>query len=67
MFACRRRAEAEREVAIARARGDALKPLLGLADNFDRAAQTIKPKTEGEKLIHDSYQAVNKELKQFFK
>jgi molecular chaperone GrpE len=32
-----------------------IKSLFPVLDNFDRAAKMIKPKTEGEKSINDSY------------
>lgn len=63
----RRRAELEREQATARAKADVLKPLLGMADNFERARQSIKPQTPGEAAVHDAYQALAGQLEAFLK
>ncbi|KXZ46908.1 hypothetical protein GPECTOR_39g402 [Gonium pectorale] len=63
----KRRAALEREQATARAKADVLKPLLGIADNFERAAASIKPKTDGERAVHEAYQAVYAELKEFIR
>ncbi|GIL57335.1 hypothetical protein Vafri_12598 [Volvox africanus] len=61
----KRRASAERDQSLARAKAEALRPILSVADNFERAAVQIKPKTDGERAVHEAYQAVYNELKEF--
>ncbi|GIL89832.1 hypothetical protein Vretimale_16482 [Volvox reticuliferus] len=63
----KRRASVEREQSLARAKAEALRPILSVADNFDRAAVQIKPKTDGERSVHNAYQAVYANLKEFLK
>ncbi|GFR44252.1 hypothetical protein Agub_g5454, partial [Astrephomene gubernaculifera] len=63
----KRRAQTEREQATARAKADVLKPLLGIADNFARAATQIKPKSGGERAVHEAYQAINAQLTQLLR
>ncbi|EFJ46593.1 hypothetical protein VOLCADRAFT_62474 [Volvox carteri f. nagariensis] len=63
----KRRASAEREQLVVRVKADALRPILAVADNFERAAIQIKPKTDGERAVQDAYQTVYNELKEFLK
>ncbi len=58
----RKRTQREREELEQKIKGDTVLELLPVVDNFDRARSQIKPKTEGEKTIHTSYQSVYKQL-----
>jgi molecular chaperone GrpE len=44
-----------------------LKKFLPVIDDFDRAQSQIKPKTDGESVIHNSYQSIYKQLVKCFK
>jgi hypothetical protein len=47
---------AEKDELSARARGDVVAGLLPLIDNFELARTQVKPETEGEQKINNSYQ-----------
>lgn len=44
------------------AKAAVLKPLLAVEDNFARAAQAIKPTTEGEAAVHAAYQELRSQV-----
>jgi hypothetical protein len=46
----------EKEELSARAKGDVVAGLLPLVDNFELARTQVKPETEGEQKINNSYQ-----------
>ncbi|WP_199320758.1 nucleotide exchange factor GrpE [Leptolyngbya sp. FACHB-261] len=58
----RKRTQREKEEQEQKIKGDTILELLPVVDNFDRARSQIKPKTDGEKTIHTSYQSVYKQL-----
>jgi hypothetical protein len=47
---------AEKDELSARAKGDVVAGLLPLVDNFELARTQVKPETEGEQKINNSYQ-----------
>jgi molecular chaperone GrpE len=58
----RRRTAKEKEDLEHLIKGNTLKELLPVVDNFERARSQIKPQNEGEMGIHRSYQGVYKQL-----
>ncbi|VEP12947.1 Protein GrpE [Hyella patelloides LEGE 07179] len=58
----RRRTATEKENLEKQAKKNVITHLLPVVDNFERARVQIKPNTEGEKTIHNSYQGVYKTL-----
>ena len=58
----RRRTQREKEDLEQQVKGSTLTELLSVVDNFERARSQIKPQTEGEMVIHKSYQGVYKQL-----
>jgi molecular chaperone GrpE len=58
----RRRSQKEKEDLEAHVKCATLSDLLSVVDNFERAKQQIKPQSEGETTIHNSYQGVYKDL-----
>lgn len=60
----RRRSDQERQQATAQAKASFLKPLLAVDDNFARAAQAIKPATEGEAAVHAAYQELRGQVQE---
>ena len=58
----RKRTSKEKENLAEQAKVNVIADLLPVIDNFERARTQIKPTTEGEKGIHNSYQGVYKTL-----
>jgi molecular chaperone GrpE len=58
----RRRSQKEKEDLEVHVKCATLSDLLSVVDNFERAKQQIKPQTDGETAIHNSYQGVYKDL-----
>lgn len=58
----RKRHAKEKENLEQQVKKSALVELLPVVDNFERARTQIKPDSEGEKIIHNSYQGVYKSL-----
>lgn len=58
----RRRTEREKEEEEGRLSAKILKKFLPVVDDFERAQSQIKPKTDAESSIHNSYQSVYKQL-----
>ncbi len=58
----RRRNQKEKEELEQQIKGNTIKDLLPVIDNFELAKAHIKPQTEAEKNIHKSYQSVYKQL-----
>jgi molecular chaperone GrpE len=58
----RKRTTKEKENLEQQAKKNIITELLPVVDNFERARVQIKPTTEGEKTIHNSYQGVYKTL-----
>jgi molecular chaperone GrpE len=58
----RKRTTKEKENLEQQAKKNIITELLPVVDNFERARVQIKPATEGEKTIHNSYQGVYKTL-----
>jgi molecular chaperone GrpE len=58
----RRRSQKEKEDLEVHVKCSTLSELLSVVDNFERAKQQIKPQTDGETTIHNSYQGVYKDL-----
>jgi molecular chaperone GrpE len=58
----RKRTQKEKQELENQIKGKALKEILAVVDNFERARTQIKPETDGEDLIHNSYQGVYKSL-----
>lgn len=58
----RRRTSREKSDLEQRAKRDTLSELLPIIDSFDRARSHIKPQTDEEDNIHNSYQGVYKQL-----
>ncbi len=58
----RKRTEREKEELESRTSLKLLKKFLSVVDDFERAQLQIKPKTDGESAIHNSYQSVYKQL-----
>jgi molecular chaperone GrpE len=56
----RRRTEKEQEELEIRGKKKAILELLTVVDNFERARNQLKPSTDGEMVIHKSYQGVYK-------
>jgi molecular chaperone GrpE (heat shock protein) len=48
-------------------RGDVVRRLLPLMDNFERAAASLKPATPNEAAIQDAYQEVPKQALELFR
>ena len=58
----RRRTTQEKANLEQQAKKNLIVELLPVIDNFERARTQLKPETEGEKAIHNSYQGVYKTL-----
>lgn len=58
----RKRTEREKEEEETKIGAKILKKFLPVVDDFERAQSQIKPKTDGETTIHNSYQSVYKQL-----
>jgi len=58
----RKRTEREKEEEETKFGTKVLKKFLPVVDDFERAQSQIKPKTDGETTIHNSYQSVYKQL-----
>lgn len=58
----RRRTIKEKQDLEQQIKGNTIKELLPVIDNFERARSQIKPNSEGEMAIHKSYQGVYKQL-----
>lgn len=58
----RKRTYKEREDSEEQVKGSTINELLPVVDTFERARSHIKPQTEGEMIIHRSYQSVYKQL-----
>jgi molecular chaperone GrpE len=58
----RRRSQKEKEDLEVHVKCGTLSELLSVVDNFERAKQQIKPQTDAETAIHNSYQGVYKDL-----
>ncbi|AFY74862.1 molecular chaperone GrpE (heat shock protein) [Synechococcus sp. PCC 7502] len=58
----RKRTEREKEEEEAKISAKILKKILPVVDDFERAQLQLKPKTDGETSIHNSYQSVYKQL-----
>lgn len=58
----RKRNAKEKENLETQAKKNVIAGLLAVVDNFERARTQIKPETDGEKTIHNSYQGVYKTL-----
>lgn len=58
----RKRNAKEKENLEKQAKKNVIVGLLAVVDNFERARMQIKPETDGEKTIHNSYQGVYKTL-----
>jgi molecular chaperone GrpE len=58
----RKRIEREKEEEETKISAKVLKKILPVVDDFERAQSQIKPKTDGESSIHNSYQSVYKQL-----
>ncbi len=58
----RKRTEREKEDEESKFSAKILKKFLNVVDDFERAQSQIKPKTDGETTIHNSYQSVYKQL-----
>lgn len=58
----RKRTAKEKEDLEHQIKGNTLKELLPVVDNFERARSQIKPQNDGEMSIHRSYQGVYKQL-----
>ncbi|MEM8831946.1 MAG: nucleotide exchange factor GrpE [Cyanobacteria bacterium P01_G01_bin.19] len=58
----RRRTAKEKENLEAQTKKSVITILLPVVDNFERARVQLKPESEGEKAIHNSYQGVYKTL-----
>jgi molecular chaperone GrpE len=58
----RKRTEREKEESELRITAKVLKKILPIVDDFERAQLQIVPKTDGETVIHNSYQSVYKKL-----
>ena len=58
----RRRTQREKEELETQIKCNTVKELLPVVDNFERARSQIKPQTDGESIIHKSYQGVYKDM-----
>ncbi len=58
----RKRTQKEKQDLEVQVKGQTLRELLAVVDNFERARTQIKPSNDGEALIHNSYQGVYKSL-----
>lgn len=58
----RKRSEKERLTIRSDAQGEVIESLLPMVDNFERAKLQIKPETEKEKKIDESYQGIYKQF-----
>lgn len=58
----RKRTEREKEEEETKIGAKILKKFLPVVDDFERAQSQIKPKTDGETSIHNSYQSIYKQL-----
>ncbi|MEB3224817.1 MAG: nucleotide exchange factor GrpE [Synechococcus sp.] len=58
----RKRTGKEKEEMELRTKCNTVKEILGAVDSFERARLQIKPSTDGEVTIHNSYQGVYKQL-----
>lgn len=58
----RRRSAADLHRQEAKSVAKVCKEILSVLDNFERAIEAVVVETDREKVIHDSYQAINKQL-----
>jgi len=58
----RKRTQKEKEEQEQQIKGATVKELLSVVDNFERARSQIKPQSETEKTIHNSYQGIYKDF-----
>lgn len=58
----RRRNQQEKESLEVQAKISTVTELLSVVDNFERARSFVKPQTEGETALHNSYQGVYKDM-----
>ncbi|WIA28775.1 hypothetical protein OEZ86_011307 [Tetradesmus obliquus] len=58
----RKRTAAEKDELSSRAKGDVIAGLLPCLDNFELARTQVKPETEGEQKINNSYQGLYKQM-----
>lgn len=58
----RKRTQKEKEELSEQAKCSAIKELLPIVDNFERARSQLKPQSDGEMNIHKSYQSVYKQM-----
>lgn len=63
----RKRSERDRQSTAGNVRGDVIKSLLPMVDNFERAKTSIKTETEGEQKIDNSYQGIYKQFVEIMK
>lgn len=63
----RRRSQTEKESLSTAAKEDVVKLFLPLIDNFDLARQQLKPATEGEEKINNSYQGLYRQMVEIFR
>lgn len=58
----RKRTQKEKEEQELQVKCSTIKELLSVVDNFERARSQIKPQTDTEKAIHNSYQGIYKDF-----
>lgn len=58
----RKRTQKEKEDQEQQVKGATVKELLSVVDNFERARSQIKPQSDAEKTIHNSYQGIYKDF-----
>jgi molecular chaperone GrpE len=58
----RKRTQKEKEEQEQQVKGSTIKELLSVVDNFERARSQIKPQSDADKTIHNSYQGIYKDF-----
>lgn len=58
----RKRTQKEKEDQEQQVKGSTIKELLSVVDNFERARSQIKPQSDAEKTINNSYQGIYKDF-----
>lgn len=58
----RKRTQKEKEEQEQQVKGATIKELLSVVDNFERARSQIKPQSDADKTIHNSYQGIYKDF-----
>lgn len=58
----RKRTQKEKEDQEQQVKGATIKELLSVVDNFERARSQIKPQSDADKTIHNSYQGIYKDF-----